>query len=1173
MRMEYMQLLTKPSVAQQADLNQLLVDQQNPSSPQFHKWLTPEEFANRFGLSSSDHSKIAAWLQSEGFTIDKLARGRNWVAFTGTADQVSKSFHTSIHRYQVDGATHFANSTEPSVPEALAGVTAGFIGLNDFKLKPMARLVPDYNSGTSHFLAPADFATIYNLNPLYQNVGLDGTGVTIAVVGESDVLLTDLAAFKTRYGLPANVPKMTLYGGSDPGYNGAQSEGTLDLEWSSAIAPKAAINYVYGANAFTAMVSAIDANYAPIISLSYGICEVDYALSAYESIVQQGNAQGITILAASGDAGPAGCDSQSSEPFAQRGLAVDFPASLPEVTGVGGTMFVEGTGTYWATSNSSTFGSALSYIPEVAWNQSGTSGLGAGGGGASFFFPRPAWQTGPGVPMDNARHVPDIALSAAGHDAYEIYYQGSTVSDAGTSCSVQATAGIVALLNQFQVSKGYQAKPGLGNINPQLYRLAQAAPIVFHDTVAGDNMVNCGQGSPDCLTGSFGFQAVPGYDMATGLGSIDASNLIVQWNTVTKGVTVTLTSSTAKTTSNDTVQLTATVGSADGKGTPTGTVAFSFTSGAQASAALVNGAATATFPAYLLGVGTFLAYAEYSGDAAFSSGGASTRVQITAPTGVASIIPSGPVTVWPNLPDAEGVSWQTTLTLREVAGVAAILTGFTIDGQSQPLAQYFPSVNIVPSGSISSTFVLRNQAVPLTHTYGFTGVDAGGQNWSNQLAVFYSPVVPLEDTIRITATPPIVAQDTAADPSCQWPVHIHLDDVGGYLDVVSSLYNGQANISSQIDSIFGTTRIDAWGSISGTICVGGITPPATQTFEYVLSDGYSQQMTVTFVGPPANPAKITASPSTISLAGSGPATLAVGLTDKTQPWTASVYPANRTTSWLSVSQLSGTGPAQLSLTANGTGFEPGVYRATIVLQCINALPQSVSVPVMFVLGGSTSGTFITGVGSSANYQNVAAAGMILSVFGANLANTTATTPGISPLPFSTAGVSAFINGLAAPLLYVSPSQLNLQVPYEAGAGPAVIGINNNGQVAGFQFNITPSAPGIFSDGAGNLIPKSTATAGGNATLYVTGAGDAPSSVKTAYWPSSATSAANLPKPILPLSVTVGGSPAFLLFYGLPSGLLGTTQVNFIVPYLDPGVYPVVVTVGGASSPPVNLTVQ
>jgi uncharacterized protein (TIGR03437 family) len=1192
MRMEYMQIFAKPSATQQAGLDQLLADQQNPSSKQFHKWLTPEEFGNRFGLSPGDHAKIVAWLQAEGFFINELARGRNWVAFSGTADQVSRSLHTSIHRYQVNGETHFANLTELSVPEALADVTGGFIGLNDFKLTSQSEphLIPEYNAGSNHNLIPADFATIYNISPLYQ-AGLDGAGASIAVIGGSNVLLSDLASFQKSLNLPANVPKIILYGGSDPGFNNGW-EGTHDLEWAGAIAPKASIYYVYGADFHAALAAAINANYAPIISYSGAGCEINFLASQYRYIAQQANAQGITILAASGDVGAAGCDVNGgfySTVWAEQGESVDYPAVLPEVTGVGGTTFVEGSGTYWAASNDpANFGSALSYIPETSWNQSSTFGLGASGGGASRYYSRPAWQTAPGVPNDNARHVPDIAFSASTHDAYLAIYQGAVGSGGGTSWGAPAMAAIVALLNQYQIKNGFQAKPGLGNINPQLYRLAQSAPSVFHDITTGNNIVNCGPGTPDCLTspGVFGYSAGPGYDMVTGLGSIDVNALFTQWNTAAKGATVALTASTAKPTTNDTIQLTASVNSADGTGSPTGTV--SFTEGTQFLGSITlggDGTASVTFPAYLAGTGTISVYAEYSGDAMFSSGGAGAKIQIAAPSGVASIIPSAPDNVYPNAPDAAGLGWPTTLTLKEVAGVAAILTGFTIDGETQPLAQYFPTVNIVPNGSISSTFVLRNQAIPLTHTYGFTGVDAGGQNWSRQVAVNYSALRPNSPNSTFTATPPVVVQDTTADPSCQWRVQIHDDDAEGYWTVFTGLYSGglypfdAKNLTGQIDSIFGTTRLDAYGSLSGAICFGGITPPATETITLLGSDAVGSgeiATTVTFVGPPAHPAKITASPASLNLvkpsaSQPGQATLSIGLSDPTQPWTASVFPANRTTSWLSVSQLSGVGPTDIVLTGRGTEFENGAYGANIVLQCMNCIPQSVTVPVMFVVGGSTTGTVITGVANSATFQGGVAPGMLLSVFGTNLSKSTSTAPGFNGLQFSTGGVSATVNGSWAPVLYASPNQLNIQVPYEAGAGPALLSINSSGQTAGFQFDIAPSAPGIFSDGAGNLAPKSTATAGGNATFFVNGAGDGSPLPYTGFWGTGAP--ATLPKPILPLSVTVGGVSAFLQFFGMPTGTLGTTQVNFIVPSsLAPGVYPVVVTVGGVSSPPVNLTV-
>jgi uncharacterized protein (TIGR03437 family) len=1174
MRMDYMLVLTKASTAQQADLDQLLADQQNPSSPRFRQWLTPEEFGSRFGLSTSDHSKIAAWLRSEGFTVNELARGRNWVAFSGTAGRVSKALHTSIHRFEVSGKMHYANAAAPAIPEALADVVDGFLGLDDFVLQPMAKQAPYFNSGTNHYLVPEDYATIYNIAPLYRS-GLDGTGVSIAVVGASDVLLTDLQAFKKRYNLPANDPKMVNYSGLDPGFNGAQLEGNLDLEWASAIAPKATIYYVYGQSPFAAVISAVNANYAPIISISYGGCEVDYSQSYYRSVAQQGNAQGITILAASGDSGGAGCDSQGVYPFAEHGQMVDFPAVMPEVTGVGGTQFAEGTGNYWASTNTANFGSALSYIPEKVWNESATGGLLASGGGNSQFYSRPAWQNAPGVPADNARHVPDVSLSAAAHDGYEVTYFGATTAVSGTSASAPSMAGIVALLNQYQIANKFQTKPGLGNINPQLYRLAQSAPAVFHDIVDGDNIVRCGQASIDCATGTLGYAAGPGYDMATGLGSIDVNSVATQWNTASKPVTVTVSASNAKPTSNDTVTMTASVISADGKGTPTGTVSFSVSVYPLATATLVDGTASVTFPTYILGPGTATFYAQYSGDAAFSSAGAGTRIQIVAPTGTASIVPSFPNSVWPNLPQGQGLGWTTTMTLREVGGVAAMLTGFTIDGKSQPVTQYFPIVNILPNGSISGTFVLRNLAPPTVRTYGFTGTDAMGNSWSREVSVNYNSLVPYSEDIFISATPLVVAQDPTADPSCQWPVQIHLDDQAGYLNVLSNFYTDSGGVNLTATSIvntFGTTRVDAYGSLSGTLCFGGITPPATQTLGYVTSSGFNEELNISFTGPSPTPTKlVTASPS-ISLAAaagkSAQGSLQLGILDKTQAWTASIYPANRTTSWLTLSQFSGVGATQLNLTANGAGFEPGAYRANIVLQCVNATPQSVTVPVMFLLGGSTSGTAITGVGNAASYKNQAAPGMILTVYGTKLANTTGAPPGTSPLPYATSGVTATVNGVAAPLLYVSPGQINLQIPYSTGAGPAVLGINNNGEVAGFQFNVAPSAPGIFSDASGAVVPASSVAAGSAATVYLTGAGEISPQLKTAYLASVSTY-----KPILPVSVSVGGVPAFIQFYGLTVGTLGTTQVNFTVPSsLTPGTYPVVVTVGSVASPPVSLTV-
>jgi uncharacterized protein (TIGR03437 family) len=1172
-KLNYMVLLVKPSAAQQTDLDGLLFDQQNPSSKSFRSWLTPEQFGSRFGLNSSDQSKVVAWLTSQGFAIDHSARSANWIAFSGSAAQVSNALHTPIHQFQVAGEMHFANTQVPSVPEALSDVVAGFLGLNDFLPVSNAKMgQPDFTSGTAHYLAPADFSTIYDLGPL-STAGIDGTGQSIAVVGQSDVLLSDITKFRSTFGLPVNNPKMILYGSPDPGFTGAQFEGNLDIEWAGAVAPKATIYYVYGQDAFTAIVAAVELNVAPIVSASYSICEVDGDPS-FRSIAQQANAQGITILTASGDAGAAACDNQGSEPFATRGLSVNFPAVLPEVTAVGGTQFVEGSGTFWNSANASSNGSAISYIPEAAWNESNTTGLGSTGGGASAIYSKPIWQNGPGVPSDNVRDIPDVALSAAIHDGYLVTYQGASYISGGTSCGTPSMAAILGLLNQYQVTNKFQKTAGLGNINPQLYRLAQNTPTAFHDVATGNNIVQCGQGSPDCLTGSFGYSAGVTYDLTTGLGSVDANNFVTMWNTATNGSVVTLSASATKATLNDTIQLTAAVTPASGTGTPTGTVSFNFETTPLGSATLTAGSATVSVPLYLIGAaGVATISAEYSGDGSFSPGGATKLIQVTTPSGVASIVPSALSTVYPQPADAQGLSWQTIISLTEVAGVPANITALTIDGVPQTLSQYFPSPQIAPKSTVTANFVFRNLAAPVIKTFAFTGTDPTGLVWTRQVAINFA-ALPVYDYYNLNATP-LTAVQNPANAACPWSVQLNLDDLGGFgVNVITGLQAGSIDFTSSIASIFGTTRLDAFGSLAGTICFSNITPPAIDSIDLQMDNGSYDILTVSFAAPPAKPGTLSVTPAAISLAeptiGAVGTSLAVNLSDKTQSWTASIYPANRTTSWLTASQLSGNGTGNIILIADGTGFEPGVYRATIVIQSQNAVPQYVNVPVMFVLGGSTSGTAITAVANAASFKTQVSPGMLLSVFGTGLANSTATNSG-SPLPYSLAGVSATVNGLAAPVIYASSGLLNIQVPFAAGAGPAVIGVNNNGQIAGFQFQISPTSPGVFADANGNVVPIPVVKAGTALALYVTGTGEVSPTLKTAYSPSSGSTT---PVPVQPLSVTVGGAPAFLEFVGITPGLIGVTQVNILVPSATPpGNQPVVVTVGGVSSAPVNIVVQ
>ena len=530
LKLNLITLALRPTPRQQAALQRLLAEQQDPSSPNYRRWLTPEQYADQFGLSIADLAKIRDWLKSQGFTVDYVARSRNWLAFSGTAAQITAAFHTALHHYAIDDEMHFANVTEPMLPAALESLAIGLLGLDDFlPTAPNRRSVPRLSlpDGT-HVLAPDDIATIYDITRLYQ-AGIDGTGIKIAIAGQSDIDLTDIASFRSDFRLPPNIPQVVLAtGSSDPGTTKDQGEADLDIEWAGAVARNATIIYVNSTNAVVSAAHAISENLAQVISLSYGGCEgANSAIgrAAARSFASQGNAQGITWVAASGDSGAADCDLPFSSSQASKGLAVSFPASLPELTAVGGSRLNEGTGIYWG-GNSRTLESVLSYIPETAWNESGPGGLAASGGGFSQFYVQPSWQTGPGLPLISAtgtgRAVPDVVMASALHDGYVVASAGQDEVDYGTSTATPVFAAIIALLNQNQGSGG------MGNINQNLYRLAQTN--VFHDITTGSNIVPCVSGTTDCPNGSLGYNAGPGYDPVTGLGSVDAYNLVMQWN-------------------------------------------------------------------------------------------------------------------------------------------------------------------------------------------------------------------------------------------------------------------------------------------------------------------------------------------------------------------------------------------------------------------------------------------------------------------------------------------------------------------------------------------------------------------------------------------------------------------------------------------------------------------
>lgn len=649
--------------AQQADLNQLLAAQLNPSSPSYHQWLTSEQFGARFGLSSADLAKVTAWLTGQGFTITSVAKSSTFINFTGTVAQAQQAFGTEIHSVTYNGEQHITNLTEPTLPSAISSVVLAVSGLNDFKLKPRIRSrnntavdpsQPSFtatNCGTGvtppcRFIAPSDFYTIYDYPPPSSN--LTGAGVTIAVMGQTQISLTDVAAFRTAAGLPSNPPTMTLVPGStNPGISKNDiDEGQLDAEWSGAAAPGASINFIYSTDVInTSLPYAIDTlSPAPqIITISYGGCESGFSANMRSSINQQlqmANVKGITVMSSSGDSGATDCDTSGT---ASEGLAVDFPSSSPFATSAGGTMFNDASNPsqYWNTGTGSA-GSAKGYIPELPWNETNSStGLdngGAGGGGASGFFAKPAWQTGIGVPNDSSRDTPDVSLNAAAlHEGYVVCSQGSCTNGflaangqpnafGGTSFVAPSLGGILAMIEQ-HLGTGAQ-----GNIGPVLYGLANGptASSIFHDILTGNNSVICSQGTANCPNGgSIGYSAGTGYDQASGLGSLDVNMLITNWasatptgtgSTIGSAITTTAltTSGSICAVSASTISLTAAVSSTT-SGTPTGTVQFFIDNKAVGTAQpLVNGSLTFALSTATITSGGHTISAVYSGDNTFA---------------------------------------------------------------------------------------------------------------------------------------------------------------------------------------------------------------------------------------------------------------------------------------------------------------------------------------------------------------------------------------------------------------------------------------------------------------------------------------------------------------------------------------------------------------------------
>jgi subtilase family serine protease len=532
-----MKLVLSSSDAQIAALRSLADQQQDKTSPNYHKWLTPETFGQYFGPAPADVAKVTAWLQDQGFTVNSVAKSNRVITFSGTAGQVEAAFHTQMNHVSVSGEDHVSNTSDIAIPAALAPVVMGVASLNNLFAKsnavnphtgqiqtqvPVGNYVtqtasPLYTSVSSgsHYVGPGDAATIFNSNPLLAG-GIDGTGQTVAVLARSNVTLSDVQSFRSIFGLKKNDPTFTLVS-NDPGQNSDDIEAYLDIEWAGAMAPGANVNFILGGSSFvadgigSAGLYAVDNNIGDIISLSYGGCESGNGASGtafWNSLWEQAAAQGQSVFVSTGDSGAAGCNS-SSATYGSSGFGVNALGSSAYNVAVGGSMFVDfGPSQFWAASSGAPYSTATSYIPEAAWNEGSLSttyldptstvtvtgsGIVGGGGGVSIYTARPSWQTGSGIspstdpagiaagsPISGLhRLVPDVSLVAAsGHTATIFCSEGTCFQQAG------GTVGSVGLVGGTSVATPVMAsvqalinqKNGgrQGNANYFYYPLANA---------------------------------------------------------------------------------------------------------------------------------------------------------------------------------------------------------------------------------------------------------------------------------------------------------------------------------------------------------------------------------------------------------------------------------------------------------------------------------------------------------------------------------------------------------------------------------------------------------------------------------------------------------------------------------------------------------------------------
>jgi hypothetical protein len=908
-------LMARPPSRESA-LDEFLRKVHEPGSAVYHQWLTPEEFGARFGATDEDIQIVSKWLASHGLSVTRVTKSRSILEFSGTAGQIREALHTEIHQYSVNGQTFYANASEIAVPAAIASRIAAFAPLNNIPLTSYARVAgratidPSNHRVTPQFtlsednapfyaLAPEDFATQYDVAPVYA-AGMNGAGQTIGIIGESNLNLSLLDAYRTLFNLPADHVQVII-DGQDPGDGGAPNvEGYLDVEVSGAIAPAATVNfYIAGAEAVSdpvwnpvtlAALRAVEDNEASVLSASFGECEQELGEEGnqmWSAIWEQAAAQGQTVFVSSGDGGPSTCLVATGTPQNLQFLPsvnVNGLSSTPWDVSVGGTDFyysdyasgAPSAATLWNQTNDASNGSLKAPLPEQPWDdslgfnaiQNPTAG-GAGGGGVSSCsqesppadgslpaclsgYAKPAWQNAPGVPDDGARDLPDVSLFAsngANLSATPLCAEPGDCAPAtggepqitlvgGTSVSSPSMAAVMALIDQ---NYGRQ-----GQADYTLYALARQVPSVFHDITLGTNDVTCisGIGPPDCdvpipnqpYLDSFGIYAAgPGYDMASGLGSIDVNQLLTNWSKVEYAASTTsLQISPASIVHGTAVTVSVAVKANAGSQTPTGNVVLESGPGTtipeNAPLSLANGAASTSLTN--LPGGSYEVTAEYAGDGSFSaSSSAPVSLTVTPESSMTALTYFAPVTLNSSVPPKGQVPYGAALTFSATPSGAVSQTAGLATG----------SVTFT-DGATTATLPLDGNGVatwrPQSLAAGAYTITAA---YSGDASFTPSTSAPLSITVVKAAPNLEVAPDTPGVVTCG-PSGVCSGQVfeQGSNVLFSVLMSGGIGTppTGTVTVNFGTTSQTATLTTLANIAAAWVTFPSVPAGSYALSATY-----------------------------------------------------------------------------------------------------------------------------------------------------------------------------------------------------------------------------------------------------------------------------------------------------------------------------------------------